>query len=107
MSFRIKKGDNVLLITGKDKGKSGKVLKVFPRKERLIVEGLNRIKRHTRPSRKNQQGGIIEMEAPLHISNVMIVCPSCNKQTRIGATFLKDGTKVRICRKCKEPLDKA
>lgn len=105
MSFRVKKGDNVLLITGKDKGKSGRVLKVFPKKERLIVEGLNRLRRHTRP-RGDQPGGIIEKEAPLHISNVMIVCPSCNRKTRIGASFLKDGTKVRICKRCNQPLDR-
>jgi large subunit ribosomal protein L24 len=106
MGFRVKKGDNVLVITGKDKGKSGKILKVFPKKNRVIVEGLNRIKRHMRPTKKNPQGGIIEMEAPLHISNVMIICPNCNRQTRIGTSFLQDGTKIRICKKCKEPLDK-
>ncbi|HAV43103.1 TPA: 50S ribosomal protein L24 [bacterium] len=106
MALRVRKGDRVFLITGKDKGKSGKVLKVFPLRDRILIEGLNQVKRHTRPSRKNPQGGIIEKELPLHISNVMLVCPNCNKPTRIGRTFLKDGTKIRICRKCQEPVDK-
>lgn len=106
MALRMRKGDRVLLITGKDKGKSGKVLKVFPSRDRLLVEGLNQAKRHTRPSQKDQLGGIVEKEAPLHISNVMLICPSCNKPTRIRRTFLKDGTRVRICRKCEEPVDK-
>lgn len=106
MALRIKKGDRVLLTAGKDKGKSGKVLKVFPSRNRLLIEGLNQVKCHTRPSQKAQRGGIVEQEAPLHISKAILVCPSCNKPTRIGVDFLKDGIKVRICRKCQEPLDK-
>lgn len=100
---RIRKGDMVQIIAGKDKGKRGKVLCVFPKKERVIVEGLNLVKRHMRPSRVDQQGGIIEKEAPLHISNVMIVCPSCNKPTRIGVIYV-EGKKLRMCKKCKEPM---
>lgn len=106
MAFRVKKGDRVLLITGKDRGKSGKILKVFPTQNRLLVEGLNQVKRHTRPSKKGQTGGILEKESPIHISNIMLICPGCNKPTRIKASFLKDGTKVRTCSKCQEPVDK-
>jgi len=97
----------VLVIAGKDRGKRGRVLKIFPEKNRLIVEGVNLIKRHTRPNPgKNIQGGIVEREASLHASNVQLVCPECGQQTRIGRRVLGDGRKVRVCRKCNGVVDK-
>ena len=103
----IRKNDNVLVTTGKDRGKSGRVVRLVPEKNRLVVEGVNIIKRHTRPNpQKNVKGGVVEREAPLHASNVQIVCPECGKPTRIGKRILDDGRKVRICRKCDGVLDK-
>ena len=103
----IRKNDNVLVITGKDRGKRGRVLRVVPDKNRLIVEGVNMIKRHTKPNPgKNIQGGIVEREASLHASNVQLVCPECGAQTRVGHKVLGDGRKVRICRKCEGVVDK-
>ena len=103
----IRKNDTVLVITGKDRGKRGRVLKLVPDKNRLIVEGVNLIKRHTRPNpQKNIKGGIVEREASLHASNVQLVCPECGAQTRVGHKILGDGRKVRICRKCQGVVDK-
>ena len=103
----IRKNDNVLVVTGRDRGKRGRVLRVVPAKDRVIVEGVNFIKRHTRPNpQKNVKGGIVEREAPLHASNVQLVCPECGLQTRIGHKLLGDGRKVRICRKCEGVVDK-
>jgi large subunit ribosomal protein L24 len=103
----IRKNDNVLVITGKDRGKRGRVLKVIPGRNRLIVEGVNMIKRHTRPNPNKQvQGGIVEREASLAASNVQLVCPECGAQTRVGRKILGDGRKVRICRKCEGVVDK-
>ena len=106
----IRKNDNVLVIAGKDRGKRGRVLKVLPGKTghtRLIVEGVNMIKRHTKPNPgKNVKGGIVEREASLHASNVQLVCPECGVQTRVGRKILGDGRKVRICRKCEGVVDK-
>ena len=103
----IRKNDNVLVITGKDRGKRGRVLRVDPDKNRLIVEGVNLIKRHTRPNpAKNVKGGIVSREASLHASNVQLVCPECGAMTRIGRKVLDDGRKVRICRKCEGVVDK-
>ena len=103
----LRKNDSVLIITGKDRGKRGRVLKVLPVKNRLIVEGVNMIKRHTKPNPgKNIKGGIVEREASLHASNVQLVCPECGKPTRLGKKILGDGRKVRICRKCEEVVDK-
>ena len=102
--FHVKKNDLVTVIAGKEKGKVGKILTVFPKKKRVIVEKINMIKRHTRPSAKNRQGGIIEREGTIHITNVMVMCTKCNKPTRIGKNFLDDGKKVRICKKCGEFL---
>ena len=103
----IRKNDSVLVITGKDRGKRGRVLKVLPDKNRLIVEGVNMIKRHTRPNpQRNVKGGIIEREAALHASNVQLVCPECGEVTRIGHRVLGDGRKVRICRRCEGVVDK-
>jgi large subunit ribosomal protein L24 len=103
----IRKNDNVLVITGKDRGKRGRVLRVVPEKNRLIVEGVNIIKRHTKPNTGKQvQGGIVEREASVHASNVQLVCPECGTQTRVGHRVLGDGRKVRICRKCDGVVDK-
>jgi large subunit ribosomal protein L24 len=103
----LRKNDNVLVVTGRDRGKRGRVLRVIPAKGRLIVEGVNFIKRHTKANpQKNVKGGIIEREAPLHASNVQLVCPECGAPTRIGNRRLEDGTRVRFCRKCKGVVDK-
>lgn len=104
--FHVKKGDLVQVMAGKEKGKQGKVLQVFLEKNRLTVENLNIVKRHTRPSRQNQEGGIVEKEAAIAASNVMIVCSSCNQPTRTGLRVLEDGTKVRSCKKCNESVDR-
>ena len=103
----VRKNDNVVVITGKDRGKKGRILKVNPDKNRLIVEGVNMIKRHTKPNPGKQvKGGIVSREASLHASNVQLVCPECGVQTRIGHKLLGDGRKVRICRKCEGVVDK-
>ena len=103
----IRKNDNVLVVTGKDRGKRGRVLKVVPGANRLVIEGVNMIKRHTKPNPgRNIKGGIVEREASLHASNVQLVCPECGKMTRIGNRLLNDGRKVRICRKCEGVVDK-
>lgn len=103
----IRRNDTVVVTTGKDNGKRGRVLKVLPVRNRLIVEGANLIKRHTRPNpQKNIKGGIVEREASLHASNVQLVCPECSERTRVGHRILNDGRKVRICRKCEGVVDK-
>ena len=102
----IRKNDKVMVIAGKEKGKIGTVLTVIREKEGIIVEKLNMVKRHTRPGGKNAKGGIIEKEAPIHISNLMLVCGKCAETTRIGNKVLEDGSKVRFCKKCGEILDK-
>ena len=103
----IRKNDNVLVITGKDRGKRGRVLRITPSSNRLVVEGINMIKRHTKPNPgRNIQGGIVEREASLHASNVQLVCPDCGAQTRVGRKILGDGRKVRICAKCEGVVDK-
>jgi large subunit ribosomal protein L24 len=102
----VRRNDNVLVTTGKDRGKRGRVLKVLPEKNRVIVEGVNIIKRHTKPNPGRQiKGGLVEREAPLHASNVQLVCPECGKMTRIGHRLDGD-RKVRICRKCDGVVDK-
>lgn len=103
----VKKGDRVEVIAGKDKGKRGKVLRVIPAEERVVVEKVHMIKRHTKPTQKNPQGGIIEREAPIHVSNVMVVCPSCNQPTRVGRRVTEEGAKVRVCRRCGGEIEKA
>lgn len=103
----IRRNDQVKVITGRDKGKSGKVLKVDPRKARVVVENVMFIKRHTRPNPgKNIKGGIVEREMPIHISNVQVICPSCHQTTRIGTSTLADGQKVRVCKKCTATIDR-
>jgi large subunit ribosomal protein L24 len=102
----VKKNDTVMVMAGKEKGKSGKVLRVYPDKGRVLVESINVVKRHSRPTQANQDGGIIEKEAALAISNVMLVCAACSKPTRTGVRLLEDGSKARFCKKCNEIVDK-
>ena len=103
----VRKGDTVKVMAGRDRGKSGRVLSIDARKNRVIVEHANIIKRHTRPNpSKNIKGGIVEKEAAINVSNVMVVCGSCGKHTRIGHTVLPDGTKTRNCKRCNATLDK-
>ncbi len=104
--FSLKKNDLVMVISGKERGKSGRILKVFPRKNRVLIEKVNFIKRHTRASGQTRQGGIVEREAPIHVSNVMVICEKCNLPIRVGKRTLDDGKKVRTCKKCGEVLDK-
>jgi large subunit ribosomal protein L24 len=104
--MRIKKGDTVEVISGKDRGKRGKILSIKTNTDRVIVEGVNIVHRHTRPTQDMPQGGIIENEGTIHSSNVMIVCPNCDEKTRIAIDYLDDGKKVRICKKCGEDIDK-
>jgi large subunit ribosomal protein L24 len=101
----IKKDDKVKIIAGKDKGKIGKVLRVIRKKNRILVENANIIKRHTRPNAQNKQGGIIETESPIHWSNVMLMCNKCMTPVRIKMQRLEDGKKMRVCRKCNEIMD--
>ena len=103
----VRKNDTVLVVGGKDRGKRGRVLRVIPDRNRVLVEGVNFIKRHTRPNpQRNIKGGVVEREASLHASNVQIVCPECGAATRIGRQLLDDGRKVRVCRKCDGAVDK-
>ena len=103
--MKIKKNDTVMIISGDEAGKRGRVLDVYPKKGRLLVEKLNIIKKHMKPSKKYSQGGIIEKEASIHRSNVIIVCPKCDKPSRIGHKMLENGRKIRICKKCNEIMD--
>ena len=100
--MKIKKDDTVMVIAGRDKGKKGKVHRVFPTEQRLLVSGVNIVKRHTKPRGIARQAGIIEQEAPLHISNVALLCSKCNRPTRVGYRIVEDGTKSRVCRRCGE-----
>jgi large subunit ribosomal protein L24 len=102
---RIRKDDKVIVLAGKERGKIGTILKVDPEKERVIIEKINMVKKHAKPSAQTAQGGIIEKEAPLTISNVMIVCNKCTEPTRIGKRLLEDGSKIRFCKKCGELMD--
>ena len=105
--INLKKNDTVTVVSGKDAGKQGKVLKVIPEKNRVIVQGVGFVKKHTRPNpQRNIKGGIAEREAPIHASNVMILCGECGKRTRVGHKELGDGRKVRVCRHCEGVLDK-
>jgi large subunit ribosomal protein L24 len=104
--LHVKKNDMVMIIAGKDKGKAGKVMRVLAEKGRIVVESLNVVKRHTRPNRANAEGGIIEKEAPLAASNVLLLCGACNKPTRTGIRVLDDGSKARFCKTCNEIVDK-
>ncbi|MFC1964568.1 50S ribosomal protein L24 [Chloroflexota bacterium] len=103
--MKIRKNDNILVIAGKNKGQKGKVRFAYPKDKRILVEGINFIKRATKARGTVRQAGIIELEAPIHISKVMLICDKCNHPTHIGSRFLEDGRKVRICRSCHEVID--
>jgi large subunit ribosomal protein L24 len=103
--MKIRKDDTVVIIAGKDSGKKGKVRRALLNEDRVVVEGLNMIKRHSRARKAARQAGIIELEAPIHVSNVMLVCEKCGKPTRVSFRFLDDGKKVRICNSCQEVID--
>lgn len=105
MAFRIRRDDTVQVIAGEHKGMTGKIIRIMPRKQRAIVEGVNVIKRHTKPNPKNQQGGIVEKEASIHLSNLMLVCPKTQEPTRVGVQTLENGKRVRYSKKAKELID--
>lgn len=105
MGLGIKKEDTVLVVSGREKGKKGRVLAVMPGEGRLLIERVNIVKKHMKPSRSHAQGGIIEKEAPVHRSIVMLVCPKCDRPARLGNLSLEGGRKVRVCKKCKEVID--
>ncbi|MDI6591655.1 MAG: 50S ribosomal protein L24 [Patescibacteria group bacterium] len=106
--MKIKKGDTVLIISGKDRGKKGKVLKAFPKERKVLVEGVNIVKKHLRPRRMGEKGQIIEMPSPIDVSNVKLICPKCGKATRIGykikSKIKNQKSKIRICKKCGEEI---
>lgn len=104
MSLRIRKGDRVIVLTGKDRGKTGRVLKVFPSRNRVIVEGINLVKKHIRRRSESEPGGIKDVPASIHISNVNLFCPQCNRGVRFGVKILEDKSKVRVCTRCNREL---
>ncbi|HEY4136370.1 MAG TPA: 50S ribosomal protein L24 [Alphaproteobacteria bacterium] len=104
VKLKIKKGDNVVVLTGRDKGKTGTVMKVMPKDSRIVVQGVNVVKRHTRPA-AGQNGGIVEKESTIHVSNVSLIDPKTSKPTRVGSKLLDDGRKVRVARRSGEVLD--
>lgn len=101
----IRKNDSVMVVAGKERGKTGKVLRVISEKGRAVIERLNLVKRHSRPRGPQQPGGIVEKEASIHISNLMVMCDKCNAPVRMGRKILPDGSKVRACRRCGDTLD--
>ena len=102
----IRRDDTVLVLTGRDRGKKGRVIHVFPEAGRALVEKINMVKRHTKPTQQLPQGGVVEKEAAIHLSNLMVVCSKCSKPTRVGVKTIAEGKKTRLCRKCGEILDK-
>lgn len=102
---KIKRNDNVQVLSGKDRGKQGQVRRVMPKEERAIVTGINIAKKHRRPRTANETGGIVEIEAPLHISKLALVCPNCGRATRVGIHVQESGKKVRYCKRCKEDVE--
>lgn len=103
--MRLKKGDTILVIKGKDRGRTGKIERILPRFFQVIVTGVNVLKKHSKATRKNPHGGIVKFFAPIPISNVMLICPRCDKKTRVSYKILKIGKKIRICKKCQESLE--
>jgi large subunit ribosomal protein L24 len=101
----LKVNDQVEIIAGKDKGRVGKIIRLITKSNKAVVERANMIKRHTKPSATNQQGQIVEKEAPIHVSNLMLVCPKCTKTVRVAKRILEDGSKVRVCKKCNETIE--
>ena len=105
--LHVRKNDQVKVLAGKDQGKTGRVLRVFPLRNRAIVENVNTVRRHTRPNpQKNIQGGVVEREGPIHLSNLQVICPECDQPVRVGIQFLSDGKKVRVCKSCSGTIDK-
>ncbi|MFH1063045.1 MAG: 50S ribosomal protein L24 [Candidatus Omnitrophota bacterium] len=100
--MRIKRGDIVSVIAGKEKGKTGKVLRFDKAKQRMLIQGVNFVKKHAKQTKQDQPGGILQKESPVPVSNIMFYCPRCNKKAKLGAKFLNDGSKARICKKCQE-----
>ena len=105
MAAKVRKNDTVQVLAGRDKGKQGKVTRVIPKEDRVVIEGVNIRKRHTRARRPGEQAGIVEFPAPLHVSNVAVVCAKCGRPTRVGFRLLADGTKVRYCKRCEEVIE--
>ena len=105
--MRLRKGDRVYIVSGKDKGKEGKILRRDLAKETIVVENINMVTKSMRPTQKNPKGGLVKLEAPINEAKAMLVCPSCGKPTRVGRAFLDNGKKVRLCKKCGEVVDKA
>ena len=105
MGRKVRRGDSVQVMKGRDRGKQGQVQRVLTKEGRLLVDGVNLVRRHQRPRPGLQQAGIITIEAPIHSSNVKVVCPHCNQPARLGFTFLSDGRKVRFCKKCRESME--
>ena len=105
-SMNVKKGDTVRVLSGKDKGKEGVILRALPTKQRVVVEKVNMVKKAMRPTQQNPQGGIMSIEAAIHVSNVMVVCPECKQPTRTGKRVNEAGKKVRVCKKCGKDIDK-
>jgi len=103
--LHVRKGDLVQVLSGEDKGKSGKILEVLPKKGRVVVEGINIIKKHTRPTRTNPQGGVIERPGPIHASKVMLICPNCKAPTRVSRRREEGKQVVRVCKRCGKPID--
>lgn len=104
--FKIRKGDQVMVISGREKGKTGKILRVFVDKSAMTVDKVNMVKRHQKPSAKYKHGGIVEKEAPIAVSNIMLLCETCKGPVRVGTKRLEDGKKVRYCKKCSEVIDR-
>ena len=105
-SMKVKKGDKVRVLSGKDKGKEGEIIRSIPQRNRVVVEKVNMIKKAMRPTQQNPQGGIATIEAPLHVSNVMLICPECGQPTRVSKRVNEAGKKVRVCKKCGKDIDK-
>ena len=103
--MQIRKNDSVMVISGRERGKTGKVLRVLPKKDAVVIERVNMVKRHSRPRGPQQPGGIVEKEASVHIANIMMMCDKCNAPVRVGRKPLADGKRIRICRRCGEALD--